>query len=240
MRCLHVIIEASYIYLLYSSRRDGGIGRRSGLKIRRVKIRVGSTPTPGTTGAEMPFLIIALAYLVGSFPTAHIAGHLLGGKNIRDLGDGNVGAANAFREIGARVGLIVGIVDAGKGALVVVLARLANVPETAVLGAGLASVIGHNWPLFLGFRGGRGASTTIGVLTAVLTAPMLILGGPTIAILIIARSATITCAVMFISLPVVCWMMQVPGVLIAYGVALPCLVGLTHLLRTHLYHPVEP
>ncbi len=183
----------------------------------------------------MPFLVVAFGYLLGSFPTAHIAGRVLKGKNIREVGDHNVGAANAFREIGPRIGLAVGIIDAVKGALVVVLARVMQAPDMAVLGAGLASVIGHNFPVFLGFRGGRSASTTIGVLTAVLNAPMYILGGPTIAILIFARSTTIACAFMFISLPIVCWLLHVPGFLIAYGISLPCLVGLTHLLRTKLH-----
>ncbi len=183
----------------------------------------------------MPFFVVAFGYLLGSFPTAHVAGRVLRGKSIRDLGDHNVGAANAFREIGPRIGLAVGIIDAAKGALAVVLARAVNAPDAAVLGAGLASVVGHNFPVFLGFRGGRGASTTIGVLMAVLNAPMYILGGPTIAILIIARNTTIACAFMFVSLPVVCWLLHVPGYLIAYGISLPCLVGLTHLLRTKLH-----
>ena len=61
----------------------------------------------------MPWLIVVLGYLLGSIPTAYIAGQLLKGKDIRQMGDGNVGAANAFRQLGAKIGVAVGILDAG-------------------------------------------------------------------------------------------------------------------------------
>ena len=96
---------------------------------------------------------------------------------------------------------------------------------------GLAAIIGHSWPVFLHFRGGRGFITTIGVLIAIITQPMLILAVPTLAALFTKRNTTIAGAVMFAPLPVVCWWLGVPGILIAYGIALPCLIGLTNLLR---------
>ena len=180
----------------------------------------------------MPLLIPILGYFLGSIPTAYIAGRLLKGKDIRQIGDGNIGAQNAFRLLGAKVGITVGIIDAAKGALVVLIAQAASLPLAVVLIAGVTAVIGHNWPVFIRFRGGRGESTTIGVLLTLITQPMLIMAGPTIAVLFISRNVTKASAVLFIPLPLVCWWMGVSGPLISYSIALPCLVGFTHFLRT--------
>jgi glycerol-3-phosphate acyltransferase PlsY len=198
-------------------------------------ILVGSSPTPGTSwkkGKKMPWLIVILGYLLGSIPTAYIAGRVFKKFDIRRVGDGNMGAQNAFRQLGAKVGVAVGIIDAAKGALVIVIAQVTNLPQIAILLAGAAAVIGHNWPVFLRFRGGRGESTTIGVLLATIPQPMLIMAMPSVLTLVISRNVTLTSVVLFVPLPFVCWWLGVPGVLIAYGIALPCLVGFTHFLRT--------
>jgi glycerol-3-phosphate acyltransferase PlsY len=130
------------------------------------------------------------------------------------------------------VGFMVGIVDAAKGALAVLIALAVDAPQAVVLLAGAAAVFGHNWPIFLGFRGGRGESTTIGVLLAVLTVPMLIVAAPAILAHFIFRDTTKAAAFIFVPLPFLCWLLGLSGVLIAYSIALPCLVGFTHFLRT--------
>ncbi len=180
----------------------------------------------------MPWLIILIGYLLGSVPTAYIAGHILKGEDIRQIGDENMGAANAFRELGGKTGITVGIIDAIKGALAVIIAQASGMSQTVVMITGAAAVIGHNWPVFIGFRGGRGASTTIGVLVATVTQPMLILGGPAILVLIIKKNTTLASAVLFIPLSLVGWWVGTPVSLIIYSIALPCLVGFTHFLRT--------
>jgi len=179
----------------------------------------------------VPWLIITLGYFLGSVPTAYVAGRILKGVDIRQIGDGNMGAANVFRRLSPKAGVAVGIVDAGKGALAILIAQAANIPQAAVLFAGAAAVVGHNWPVFIGFRGGRGESTTIGVLLTVITQPMLIVAGPTILALLIRRNVILASAVLFIPLPLVCWWLGVSGLLVAYSIALPSLVGFTHFLR---------
>ncbi len=180
----------------------------------------------------MPWLIIALSYFLGSIPTAYIAGNVLKGVDIRQLGDTNMGAANVFHQLSPRAGVIVGLVDAGKGALAILIAQAANIPQAALLVTGAAAVIGHNWPVFIGFRGGRGGSTTIGVLLTVITQPMLIVAGPAVLALLIKKNATLACALLFIPLPLVCWWLGAPGLLVTYSMALPGLVGFTHFIRT--------
>ncbi|UCB44218.1 MAG: glycerol-3-phosphate acyltransferase [Dehalococcoidales bacterium] len=180
----------------------------------------------------MAWLVVLLGYLVGSIPTAYIAGRLLGAGDIRCLGDGNVGARNAYHQLGSKVGIVIFFIDITKGVLPVLLVRAVGLPDVVFLVTGMATVIGHNWPVFLGLRGGRGESTTIGVLLALVTQPMLILAGPALATLLIKRNVIIASCVLFIPLPLVCWWLGLSGILVGYSVALPCLVGATHYLRT--------
>ena len=180
----------------------------------------------------MPWLVVLLGYLLGSIPTAFIAGRLLRGKDIRQMGDGNVGARNAYHELGHKAGVAIFFLDVTKGALPILIAQAAAVSQIALLITGLATVVGHNWPVFIRFRGGRGEATTIGVLLALLTQPMLILTGPVVITLLIKKNVIMASCVLFIPLPLVCWWLGVPGVLVSCSMGLPCLVGFTHFLRT--------
>jgi acyl phosphate:glycerol-3-phosphate acyltransferase len=194
-------------------------------------ILVGSSPAPGTAGVKMAWFVIIIGYVLGSLPTAYLAGRLRG-KDIRQMGDENAGAANAFRELGPAAGVMVGIIDAAKGAVVILIAQAANMPQVVVLCTGAIAVIGHNWSVFLGFRGGRGVSTTIGILLVLVTIPVLVLALPTLLILILKRNVTPSMAFLFIALPLVDWWFKVPALLVGYGIALPALVGVTHFFKT--------
>lgn len=180
----------------------------------------------------MTWIVVILGYLLGSFPMAYIAGRLLRGKDIRRIGDGNMGAANVFRELSGRVGIAIGLLDAAKGALAVLLALGFHASQPVILLTGAAAVVGHNWPVFLGFRGGRGMSTTIGVLFVIVPLPMLIMTVPTILTLIFSRNVIVASAVLFVALPFLGWQLGLSGALVLYSIALPCLVGFTHFLRT--------
>lgn len=116
----------------------------------------------------MPLLLAALgSYLVGSVPTAYLMVRWLKRVDVRSLGSGNVGATNATRAAGLPVGVAVFLLDVGKGLLAVhgFASWAAASPTPALrLACGLAAVLGHSFPVFLGFRGGKGVATTIGVL----------------------------------------------------------------------------
>jgi glycerol-3-phosphate acyltransferase PlsY len=105
---------------------------------------------------------VAFGYLVGSVPFAHLFARRRG-IDLRQVGSGNVGATNVLRTSGARQGVLVMCLDAAKGAIaVLVAAAVTNGPATPVA-AGLAAVIGHIYPVWLGFRGGKGVATAAGV-----------------------------------------------------------------------------
>jgi len=177
------------------------------------------------------WLVVASGYIFGSIPTAFLAGRWLLGKDIRQLGDGNSGARNAFFQISPKVGVWVFLIDVAKGAIPVLIARAAAVPEVAVMATGLAAVVGHNWPAVIGFQGGRGEATTIGVFLALITQPMLVLAGPVLAILYFRKSVIIASCALFIPLPLLTWWFGLPGMMVGYSVALPVLVGITHYFR---------
>jgi glycerol-3-phosphate acyltransferase PlsY len=180
----------------------------------------------------MPWLIIVVSYILGSLPTSYILGRFLAGRDIRRMGDENAGAANAYRELGSKTGIIVGVIDAAKGSAVILIAQAISMSQPIVLLAGLAAVVGHNWPVFLRFRGGRGVSTTLGILFVLVTIPMLILTLPSLLILIFKRNVTPSMAFLFIALPLIDLAFKVEPILIGYGIALPALVGITTFFRT--------
>ncbi len=114
-------------------------------------------------------IAVVLGYLLGSIPSAYIATRIATGKDIRQMGGGNVGGLNTYREVGAKPALVVGIVDLGKGAAAVAIAYwLLDVPQLFVMLAGLAAVIGHMWMVFLKFSGGKGMATTFGALAVLM------------------------------------------------------------------------
>ncbi len=152
----------------------------------------------------MPWLIVISGYLLGSIPTAYIAGRLLKGKDIRQMGDGNVGAANAFHQLGHKTGIGIFLIDITKGALPILIAQAFALSQVAILITGAAAVMGHNWPIFIGFRGGRGESTTIGVLLTIITQPMLIVAGPAALVLLLRKNVTLASVFLFVPLPLVC------------------------------------
>jgi glycerol-3-phosphate acyltransferase PlsY len=114
----------------------------------------------------MVIIGIFLSYLIGSIPTAYIFGKSLKGIDIREHGSGNVGATNVFRVLGKKPGIFVLLLDILKGIIAVAvvsdLLGLTEVIYRVILA--VAVVCGHNWTVFLGFKGGKGIATSFGVL----------------------------------------------------------------------------
>jgi glycerol-3-phosphate acyltransferase PlsY len=106
---------------------------------------------------------IIVAYLLGSLPTAYIVAKLRKGIDIREVGVGNMGGGNVIREIGVWEGAVVLIVDMGKGAAAIIIAQTLGLSQFWVFGAGFAAILGHSFPVYLGFKGGQGVATLMGV-----------------------------------------------------------------------------
>lgn len=119
------------------------------------------------------FLVLFLSFLAGAFPTAYLAGQWFCKVDIRRHGSGNVGATNAFRVLGKKIGAVVFLIDFLKGFLPVFLAPAT--PEALPIACGVSAILGHIFTPFLGFRGGKGVATGAGVLAAL--SPILFLIG---------------------------------------------------------------
>lgn len=111
----------------------------------------------------MRVLVYVLSYLIGTFSSAYIIGKVFLKIDIRGHGSGNSGATNAVRVMGKKFGILTFLLDFLKGVLAVVIGSLL-LGEIGGLYAALFAVVGHNWPFYLNFKGGKGVSTTIGGL----------------------------------------------------------------------------
>ena len=125
---------------------------------------------PGASAVARYAVVMPLAYLIGALPWGYILLHLRRGIDIRDYGSGRTGVSNTLRTGGIRVAGLVLLLDLTKGILAVLLARALVGDPTAEVAAGLLALVGHNWPVFLGFRGGRGIAPGLGAL--VIMAPI--------------------------------------------------------------------
>lgn len=176
-------------------------------------------------------LAIICAYLIGSFPSAYIAGRLRKGIDIREVGSRNMGAMNVFYKVGFAEGILVLAIDIGKGAAAVALARWLGVPMIAELFAGAAAVIGHGFPLFLNFRGGRGGATCIGILIFLMPWGIpfyLAIFGVS---LLLTRYPTLSYSLAFLCFPFIGWLIYHSGALVAFSIGILLLPGVKYIPR---------
>ncbi|MGH7504636.1 MAG: glycerol-3-phosphate 1-O-acyltransferase PlsY [Longimicrobiales bacterium] len=125
----------------------------------------------------MTWILLAAAYLLGAFPTSYVVGRLVRGIDLRQHGSGNLGATNAFRVLGWRAATPIVLADIAKGWFPAFFFPLWDgrpAPEWA-LAYGAAAIIGHVFPVYVGFRGGKGVATSAGVFLAL--APIAVLAG---------------------------------------------------------------
>jgi len=176
-------------------------------------------------------LAITAAYLIGSIPAAYIAGRLVKQVDIREVGSRNMGAMNTFYTLGFAAGLAVLAVDIGKGAAAVAVARGLGVPLAVEMLAGAAAVIGHGYPVFLKFRGGKGGATCIGVLAFLMPwaipfyAAVFGLG------LLLLRFPTFSYSLAFLCFPLLAWLKYHSWEFLIYSAVLPLIPAIKYIPR---------
>ncbi|MFC2068145.1 glycerol-3-phosphate acyltransferase [Chloroflexota bacterium] len=175
-------------------------------------------------------LSVLTAYLLGSIPSAYIVGRLLKNVDMREVGDGRIGASYSFRRLGFIGGLVVIIMDVGKGVAAVWLARILSAELVIILMAALAVVVGHNWSIFMRFKGGKGAATTYGALAALIFWQLII--GLSIAgiVYFLTHKPGLSTGVMFGMLPLVLWMWGLAIMVVIFPVFLSLPMVLKHRL----------
>jgi glycerol-3-phosphate acyltransferase PlsY len=161
--------------------------------------------------------MILISYLIGSFPTAIIAGRLLIKDDIRKHGSGNAGATNVFRVLGWKPALVVVLIDIAKGFIPVFFiakAVTAGVPlgtTVIMIIAGVSAIAGHVWTVFAGFRGGKGVGTGFGVLLGLAPVPALITLGVWIIITLLTKIVSVASISAALTFPLVLFVQRMLG-----------------------------
>ncbi|MBI4297598.1 MAG: glycerol-3-phosphate 1-O-acyltransferase PlsY [Chloroflexi bacterium] len=175
--------------------------------------------------------VIVLGYFLGSVSFGAVLGRLKG-VDVRRYGSGRTGVTNVLRTLGGKVAAAVFIGDLAKGVGAVLLARYLVGSDVAQVGAGLAALAGHNWPVFLGFRGGRGVTTGLGGLLA-LSWPVALMGlGVWLAIIALTRYVSLGSVLgsVVVGAGLVGWSLAgwAPIPYIAYGLGAAALIVFQH------------
>jgi glycerol-3-phosphate acyltransferase PlsY len=175
----------------------------------------------------MPLAILT-AYLIGSVPFALLLARRSGAPDLRRVGSGNLGAANVFRASGPRAGLVVAMLDAAKGAASVLLAARLSSNAAAPAAAGLAAIIGHVYPIWLRFRGGKGVATACGVFS--ILAPLAAVPALTVftLTLLATRYVSLGSVLATIALPPIAYWLGSPAPAVAVAVAAATLIVFRH------------
>ena len=164
---------------------------------------------------------VAAGYLVGSISFAVLLVRLKTGKDIRKEGSGNAGATNVLRAHGRTLGLLVALLDVAKGAAAVLLVRAVTADPRAAAAAALAAILGHVFPLYYGFRGGKGVATAVGAFLVLAPYPALACIGVFVAVVWLSRYVSLGSVVAMTLLPIACGLFgaPLPTVMAAAGAA---------------------
>ena len=181
----------------------------------------------------LEFLSVLIGYLLGSFPTAYIVARAKQGIDIREVGVRNMGAANVFREVNKPLSFLVLVVDITKGAAAVLIAKAFLVSQSWVLAAGFAAILGHNFPVYIGFRGGRGIASIIGIFLVL--APVTIIFIILVLLIVMVISRHIFASILVISpiLPLLLWLLDGSAMLVWYSLIIVIFLILMSLRRLH-------
>ena len=170
------------------------------------------------------------AYFIGAIPFAYIAGRRAG-VDIRTLGNGNVGTVNAFQSLGSRSGILVLLFDGLKGAAVIVAGRLLELSDLGLFAGALAATIGHNWSLYIGFKGGKGVAVVFGISIGMMPLLSWIAAPFVFGTYRLTKSWVWAFGAGIIALNLIIWLSGAPGEIVAFCAALSVLVTATHFGR---------
>ena len=175
-------------------------------------------------------LLAVAAYLLGSVSPSYLLVKLTTGQDVRQLRSRNAGTLNTYHRLGVGGGVAVLVLDAGKGAAAVLVPGLLGTPDWTVFATAPLVLVGHNWPVFLKFRGGKGAAVLLGVslgLFPVITAISLV---PIALVMLLLRNVVLGAATGYVAVCVALIATGVEWPMIALSISLVVLAGVTYLM----------
>ncbi|MDD4679562.1 MAG: glycerol-3-phosphate 1-O-acyltransferase PlsY [Clostridia bacterium] len=173
-------------------------------------------------------LVIVIGYIMGNFASSYFVGKLLAKIDIREHGSGNAGAANTFRVLGATAGAIVFVCDVLKGILATAIGLWITGSRAGAMLAGGMAVIGHNWPVFFRFKGGKGIAASFGLIIVLFPKIALILFAAVVPLMLITRYVSLGSITAAVLLPVLLVAYQEPPNIVLIGILLAVLAIFRH------------
>lgn len=175
----------------------------------------------------MEIFVIIVSYLIGSIPTGVIFGSLAG-IDVRSAGSGNIGATNVARVLGKGIGVLTLLADTAKGFLPVFVALQLGFDHAVAASVAAAAFLGHLYPLYLKFRGGKGVATALGALLVLAPLATLILMVVFGGVVLISRIVSLGSIAAAVAAPIVLWLLSYAMPLIGMGAFLGAMVILRH------------
>ena len=172
-------------------------------------------------------VLIVLAYILGSAPSGYVLGKLAG-IDVRNVGSGNIGAANVTRAVGKWQGALTLVADATKGFLPVSVAIQLELDPFAIAFTAVAAFLGHLYPLFLKFQGGKGVATALGALMAIAPLATLVLLALFALVVFCSRIVSLGAMAAAVAAPLVLWLFYQPPAIIGMGFFLAAMIVLRH------------
>ena len=170
-----------------------------------------------TSGLPLLGLAAIIGYLLGSVPFGMVMARVLGLGDLRAVGSGNIGATNVLRTGNKLAAFLTLILDAGKGGAAVLLMR-ALVGEDAAIIAGLAAFLGHLFPIWLGFKGGKGVATWLGTLLALAPVVGLAACATWLAVAVVTRYSSLSALVAAVLGPLWAWVLGAPQIMLVCAI----------------------
>jgi glycerol-3-phosphate acyltransferase PlsY len=162
-----------------------------------------------------PVAPVVAAYVIGSIPFALLLARRWGGADLRRVGSGNLGATNVLRALGVAPGVLVAVLDIAKGAASVMLAVRLSTHPAVPAAAGLAAIVGHVYPVWLRFRGGKGVATACGVFSVLSPLAMLLAVAVFVATVWVTRYVSLGSMASTMALPPMAYAIGSPGSAVA-------------------------
>jgi glycerol-3-phosphate acyltransferase PlsY len=173
--------------------------------------------------------LVGAGYLIGSISFAVLLVRLRTGRDIRAEGSGNAGATNVLRSHGKALGLAVGVLDIAKGAAAVLLVRAVTADPRYAAAAGLAAVLGHVFPVFYGFRGGKGVATAVGAFSVLAPLATLVCLAVFVVVVAVTRYVSLGSVIAMVLLPPVAGLLfRAPRAVVAAAAASAVLIVIKH------------
>jgi len=150
-------------------------------------------------------IVVVVAYLLGSIPFGYLIVRGKSGADIRETGSGGTGATNVSRRAGKAAGVLTLLLDAAKGCVAVLMAKALGGDDWVIAVAAIAALVGHIFPVWLGFRGGKGVATGVGIFLVLAPVALLCAGVVFVAIVVLTRYVSLGSITAAILIPVLVW-----------------------------------